>query len=75
MRSDTVSIEAVGVSHRQSQELMEMIRRKRIQGEAREFDEREDAEFVKMKMVAIWEAQETMERGVVGRRNSPDFLA
>jgi hypothetical protein len=50
--------------------MMKTMKEKRHQVWAREFDERADAEFVRMRMVAIWEAQETMERGVEERSNS-----
>jgi hypothetical protein len=39
------------------------------------FDEEEDADIVKMRMVAIWKAQETMERGVNERSNPSVFFA
>jgi hypothetical protein len=59
----------------QWQNMMKMMRSKWIQVWASEFDEEGDAEFVKMRMVAIWEAQETMERGVEERSNPSLFLA
>jgi hypothetical protein len=48
---------------------------KRIQGNYRKFEEDQDADFVRMRMVAMWEAQETMERGVSERDNPSTFLA
>jgi hypothetical protein len=57
------------------QVMMKRIKEKRIQVEGREFNEREDAESVKMRTAAIWEAQETMERRVDGRSNPSIFLA
>jgi hypothetical protein len=42
--------------------------------EAREFDERGD-DFVRMRMVAILEAQEIMERGVEERSHPTFFIA
>jgi hypothetical protein len=56
-------------------EEMTGIKLKGLRVEAREFDEHLDADYVKMRMAASCEAKETMERGVEGRRNSPDFLA
>jgi hypothetical protein len=41
----------------------------------RTFDEERDAEAIKMRMVVIWEAHETMELGVSERSNSTTFLA
>jgi hypothetical protein len=55
--------------------MMKMIKRKRIQAVTRERDEREDDYYIRMRIVAIWETQEAMERGVEGRSNSPIFLA
>jgi hypothetical protein len=55
--------------------MMNMTRTKGVQVIAREFDEKEDADYVRMRMVAIWEAQETMEPGVIERTNPSDFLA
>jgi hypothetical protein len=47
---------------------------KRIQGTYRKFEEDQDADFVRMRMVVIWEAQETMERGVAERDHPSGFL-
>jgi hypothetical protein len=59
----------------QWQKKKKMMKSKGIEILAREFNEEGDAEFVKMRMVAIWEAQETMERGVDERSNPSVFLA
>jgi hypothetical protein len=48
---------------------------KRIQGSYRKFVEVLDADFIKMRMVAIWDAQETMECGVSERDDASNFLA
>jgi hypothetical protein len=57
---------------------MEMLRAqksKEIQRKFRNFDEEQDADFIRMRMLAIWEAQETMKRGVIERDNRSTFLA
>jgi hypothetical protein len=41
----------------------------------RQFDEEADAQWIKMGMAAIWEANEEMERGVSERDNLSTFLA
>jgi hypothetical protein len=46
-----------------------------VQGEYRRFEEEKDAGFIKMRLITIWEAQETMERGVSERDNPSTFLA
>jgi hypothetical protein len=38
-------------------------RRKDIQGLYRKIDDEAGAEYVRMRSIAIWEAQDTMERG------------
>jgi hypothetical protein len=55
--------------------MMKTMREKGIQFFVRTFDEERDADCVKMRMLAIWEAQEVMERGVSGRSNPTAFLA
>jgi hypothetical protein len=58
----------------QWQKMMKQTRDKRIQVVAREFDESGDAEFARMRMVAIWEAQDTMERRVEERSYATLFF-
>jgi hypothetical protein len=48
---------------------------KGIQGAYRKFGEPQDMDFNRQRMKAIWEAQETMERGVSERDNPSTFLA
>jgi hypothetical protein len=55
----------------QWQVMMNMIGTPGVQVVAREFDEKEDTYYVRMRMVAIWEAQEAMERGVEERDTLP----
>jgi hypothetical protein len=59
----------------QWQRMMKLIREKGIQMVAMEVDERGDADFVRMRMVAILEAQETRERGVSESSNVSVFFA
>jgi hypothetical protein len=59
----------------QWQGMMNMIKWKRIEVMERTFNEERDADFVKMRMVAIWEAQNTMEREANERSNPSVFLA
>jgi hypothetical protein len=40
---------------------------KRIQGQYREFNEEPEADFIKMRMIAVLEAEETVERGLSER--------
>jgi hypothetical protein len=46
-----------------------------VQVVAREFDEKEDADYVRMRIVAIWEAQEAMERGLEEREHPSLYFA
>jgi hypothetical protein len=62
-------------SMEQWQALMGKIGEKRVAVEAREFHEYQDAEFTKMRMAGICEAQEMMEAGVADRSNPTSFLA
>jgi hypothetical protein len=55
--------------------MMKLLREKGIQMTAMEFDEIGDADFVRMRMAAVWEAHEIMERGVAERSNPSGFLA
>jgi hypothetical protein len=48
---------------------------KGIRALCREFDEAQDAAGVKMRMIGIWEAQETMERAVSERDDPSTFIA
>jgi hypothetical protein len=45
-----------------------------IQGAYRKFEENEDTDFIKMRMVEIWEAEEKMEGGGSEKGNPPTFL-
>jgi hypothetical protein len=49
--------------------------RKGIQGFTQKFEEEQDTDFIRMRMIAIGEAQETMERAVNERDNPFTFLA
>jgi hypothetical protein len=42
---------------------------------ARKIDDEADEEYAKMRSIAIWEAQATMERGVSERDDASTFLA
>jgi hypothetical protein len=55
--------------------MMKTMREKGIQFLVRTFDKERDADCVKMRMVAIWEAQEEVERGVSEWSNPTAFLA
>jgi hypothetical protein len=55
--------------------MMKMIRDKRIDVVARKFDEEDDPESVNVRIVAILEAHETMERAVDERINPSIFFA
>jgi hypothetical protein len=46
-----------------------------IRGKYRKFDGKMNADFIKMRVIAIREAQETMERGVSERDNPSTFPA
>jgi hypothetical protein len=52
-----------------------MMRQKGIYVRIRAFDEELDENVIPMRMIATWQAQETMERGVSERDNSSTFLA
>jgi hypothetical protein len=41
----------------------------------RKVDDEVDAEYVRIRSIAIWEPQETMERGASERDNRSTFLA
>jgi hypothetical protein len=58
----------------QWQTMRRMVRDKGIQLVVRSFDEEADGEFVKMRMVAILEAQEERERDFEDRRSRPSSL-
>jgi hypothetical protein len=45
-----------------------------MQGTYRKFEEHQDADLVRMTMVAIWEAQETMERGIAEGDHPSGFI-
>jgi hypothetical protein len=57
----------------QWREMLSTWKNKGIQGIYRKSDEGQDADFIKMRM--IWEADETMERGVSERDHPSTFLA
>jgi hypothetical protein len=58
------------------QEIMGVARQKGIQFDAREFNEEKDADYIRMRMIAIWEGKETMGRGTGRLDVGPiDFLA
>jgi hypothetical protein len=59
----------------QWREISTIAKNKGIQLECRQCDEDFDAPCIKMKMIAIRRAQETMERGVSERDNPSTFLA
>jgi hypothetical protein len=59
----------------QWQTMIKMVKSKGITMICGPFDENVDANFMKMRIVAIWEAQETMERGISERNNPNAFLA
>jgi hypothetical protein len=59
----------------QWQTMMKIVKGKGVQALAMNFEEEGDVDFVKMRIVAICEAQETMERGVNERSNPSVFLA
>jgi hypothetical protein len=44
-------------------------------GPVRAFHDEQDADFLRMRMIAIWEAEETMQRGVSERHYPSTFLA
>jgi hypothetical protein len=50
-------------------------KRKSIQGFVRKFEDEQDADYIRMRMIAIREAQQTMERGSDERSNLSVFLA
>jgi hypothetical protein len=50
-------------------------RNKRIQGTIKQFEEEHDGDFMRMRIAAICEAQEAMERGVAERDDPSRFLA
>jgi hypothetical protein len=50
--------------------MLKIWRNKDIRGEYGPFDDERDADFVKLRMIAIRQAQETMER-VVSERDNP----
>jgi hypothetical protein len=49
--------------------------RKGIHGQIRKFDEEGGADFIRMRMIETWQAEETMQRGASERGNPTAFLA
>jgi hypothetical protein len=46
-----------------------------MSGEVRAFNEAVYEDFIRIRMIATWQAEETMERAVSERRNPSTFLA
>jgi hypothetical protein len=55
--------------------MYKMMKRKWIQGEIRKWQDERDEELLKMAMIATWQAEETVQRGVGERDSTSVFLA
>jgi hypothetical protein len=55
--------------------MFQRMRQKGITGQIRKFDEEADTGLIRMKMIALWEADQTMQHRVSERDNPCTFLA